>query len=264
MAMALHVAADHRAVEDVQGGKQSRSAVPPVIMRSRRRLILLHRQLGLGSLEGLDLRLLVQRQDDGMRGRIDIKTDDVAQLGHEGRIIGELELTDPMRLEPVRAPDPLHRTHADADLFGHHRRRPVGGFARRFTQRPLDDTLAHLRSQRRDTRRPRFVAQQAVDAFPGKAPLPAPDARLRFAGAAHDLAGACAVGAQQNDTGAPDMFLRGVAVVNDSLQAVPVRRRKCDRDPWSHGPRLARSRRRCESPMDSSVRFEPLEPEVIS
>jgi hypothetical protein len=33
MAMALHVAADHRAVEDVHRGEQRRSAVPLIVVR---------------------------------------------------------------------------------------------------------------------------------------------------------------------------------------------------------------------------------------
>jgi hypothetical protein len=41
---------------------------------------LLHRQAGLGAVERLDLALFIDREDDGMGGRIDIETDDVAQL----------------------------------------------------------------------------------------------------------------------------------------------------------------------------------------
>jgi hypothetical protein len=53
----------------------------------------LQRQTGLGAVESLDLALLVDREDDGMRRRIDIKPDDVAQLGDELRVGRQLELT---------------------------------------------------------------------------------------------------------------------------------------------------------------------------
>ena len=55
-----------------------------------------------------------------MGGRIDIKPDHVAQLVDELRVVGELELLDPVRLEAMRAPDALDGTRADADGFRHH------------------------------------------------------------------------------------------------------------------------------------------------
>src|SRR6185312_3589157 len=66
------------------------------------------RQAGLGSIERLDLALLVNRQDDGVRRRIDIETDDIPQFADEVWIPGELELADPMRFETMSAPDALH------------------------------------------------------------------------------------------------------------------------------------------------------------
>ena len=83
MAVALHVAADDRAVEDVEGGEQRRRAVALVVVGHGPGAALLHRQAGLGAIERLDLALLVDREDDGMGGRIDIEPDDVAQLVDE-------------------------------------------------------------------------------------------------------------------------------------------------------------------------------------
>jgi hypothetical protein len=73
-----------------------------------------------GAIERLDLAFFVDGQHDGGRRRIDIEPDDVAQLGCEVRVLGELELAHPMRLQPVGAPDALNRTHRDADGLGHH------------------------------------------------------------------------------------------------------------------------------------------------
>ena len=61
------------------------------------------RQAGLGAVERLDLALLVDRQHHGMGRRIDIEADDVAQLGHELGIVGELEAAHAVRLQG-RAP----------------------------------------------------------------------------------------------------------------------------------------------------------------
>src|SRR5271166_3028353 len=65
----------------------------------------------------LDLRLLVDRENDGMGGWIDIEPDDVTQLVNELRVVGELELLHPMRLKAVSAPDALDRAGTDADCF---------------------------------------------------------------------------------------------------------------------------------------------------
>ena len=77
---------------------------------------LLHGQARLGAVERLDLALLVEGQDDGVGGRIDIKAHHIAQFLDELGIVGELELTYPVRLQPMRTPDALNRTDADADL----------------------------------------------------------------------------------------------------------------------------------------------------
>ena len=42
-----------------------------------------------------------------MGGRIDIEPDNIAQLVDELRVVGELELLDPVRLQTVRPPDAL-------------------------------------------------------------------------------------------------------------------------------------------------------------
>src|SRR5271166_5983759 len=59
MAMALHAAPDDLAFEDVERGKQGRGAMPLVIVRHGRAAPFLHRQAGLGAVERLDLRFLI-------------------------------------------------------------------------------------------------------------------------------------------------------------------------------------------------------------
>jgi len=88
MPVALHVAADHRAVEDVHRGKQRRRAVPLIVVGHGSGATLLQRQSGLGAVEHLNLALFVDRQDNGVGGRIDIEPDDVAQFVDEARVVG--------------------------------------------------------------------------------------------------------------------------------------------------------------------------------
>src|SRR5512144_404202 len=48
-----------------------------------------------------------------MRRRVDVEADHVLQLVGKLRIVGELELADPVRRETMAAPDALHRGDAD-------------------------------------------------------------------------------------------------------------------------------------------------------
>ena len=148
MAMALHVAADHRAVEDVHRGEQRRRSVPLVVVRHGSGAALLQRQSGLGAVQRLNLALLVDRQDDGVRGRIDIEPDDVAQFVDEARIVGQLELAHPVRLKAVGAPDALNRADAEPRRLRHQDAGPVGRLARRFAKRQRDDALGGFGAQR--------------------------------------------------------------------------------------------------------------------
>ena len=126
MTMALHTSANDLAFEDIESSEQRRCAMALVVVGHRAGSAFLHRQAGLGAVERLDLRFFVDREDDGMGGRIDIKPDNIAQLVDELRVVGELELVDPVRLETMRPPDALDGTRADTDGFRHHSSSPMG------------------------------------------------------------------------------------------------------------------------------------------
>jgi hypothetical protein len=61
---------------------------------------LLQGKTWLGAIQGLDLRLLIDAEDDGVSWRIDIKADDVADLGRKIGIVGQLEGSDAVRAKP--------------------------------------------------------------------------------------------------------------------------------------------------------------------
>jgi hypothetical protein len=109
--VALHAAADHRAVEHAERGEQGGGAVPLVIVRHGLAAARLDRQSGLGAVERLDLALFVEREHHGVSWRIDIEPDDVSELGGKAGIARALEGAQPMRLQFVRparcaAPNP--------------------------------------------------------------------------------------------------------------------------------------------------------------
>jgi hypothetical protein len=106
--------------------------------------------------------LLIDREDDGMGGRIDIEADDIAQLIDKLRVGGGLELFQAVRLKAVRTPDALDGTRADVDDLRHHGGGPVGRLCWRVGLSEGHDALGDVRPQRGDARRPRLVAQETV------------------------------------------------------------------------------------------------------
>src|SRR5262245_36034627 len=141
MPMALHIAADDGAVENVERGEQCRRAVALVVVRHRPGAPRLHRQSRLSAVEGLDLALLVDREYDGMGGRIDVETDHIPELFGERRIVPQLYRPETMRRRVGGVEDALHRPQADTHRPGQHPAGPVRRFSRRRASHEVDDLL---------------------------------------------------------------------------------------------------------------------------
>ncbi len=168
--VALHVAADDGAVEYVERGKQCGRAVALIVVRHGSGPPLLQRQAGLRPVERLDLAFLIERQHDRIGWRRRIKPDDVAQFLDEFGVIRELELPDAVRVQPMGAPYPLHRTDADAHFFRHHQRCPMRRFPRRILERagnnPLGRYLAFYNGRRPHSSLDRKTPDQAYFNLP--------------------------------------------------------------------------------------------------
>jgi hypothetical protein len=183
---------------------------------------LLHRQPPLGAIEGLNLALLIDGQDNGMVGRVDVEADDLVQFSGKLRIVGQLELTDPVRLEAMSTPYPLHRAHADPGCLHHRRTGPVTGRRRQACQRQADHTFSHLGAQRRNARPPRLVSPKARSPFVAETFLPAPDHRLGLTGGLHDLSRAATIGRQKDDLCPPNVLLRAIAAGDHGVKLATV------------------------------------------
>jgi hypothetical protein len=83
MPVAGHAFADDGAVEHVERREQGRGAVAFVVMRHCPAAALLHRQPRLGAVKGLDLALFIDRQHQGLVGRIEVEADE-AERGSVG------------------------------------------------------------------------------------------------------------------------------------------------------------------------------------
>ena len=135
------------------------------------------------TVERLNLALLVDRQHHGMRRRIDIEADNIANLLGEFRVRGQLEGPHAVRLKAVAAPDALHRADANPAHLGHHGARPVGDLARRIGKRQGNHTFRHIARKRWDAGGARLIPQQAVRTALHEPLLPTPDGSLCYAAA---------------------------------------------------------------------------------
>ncbi len=99
--MALHVAADHAPIENIQRGKQRRRAVTLVIVGHGPAPALLYRQAGLGAVQSLDLALFVDGKNERVLGRRHVKPDDILKFFNEFGVFGQFELAHAMRLKAV-------------------------------------------------------------------------------------------------------------------------------------------------------------------
>jgi hypothetical protein len=198
----------------------------------------LERQAGLGAVEGLDLGLLVEREDQAVRRRIEVEPDDRLELGGEVGIGRALEPAQAMRLQVVGGPDPLHRAQGDPGRFGHGPAGPVGRLARRLgagqRHHPAHDGVVQARLARLAGR----VAQQPVDPGQGKAPLPAPHRRTADARAPRHLGDAQPVGRMEKDPRPQQVLVGAVAIGDDRLKPSTILTGDDWTDILGHPPRL--------------------------
>ncbi len=187
---------------NVQGGEEGGGAVADIAMRHAFDVAQSEGQEGLGALQGLGLALLVDAQDQGMVGRVEIEPDDVADLLDEEGIGGELEVLLPVGLDAERAPDALDRGLRHPGGLGHGAAGPVrgaaGGTAReRLLQQPHEGVI---RDGARPAR-PAFVVQ-AHEALGAEALAPPTDRLAADADPLGHRRVVQALGTQQHDAGA--------------------------------------------------------------
>src|SRR5262245_11809251 len=220
--IALTAVADDLTFQHIKRRKQCRDAVTLVVVGDGAGTSLLHRQPRLGAVQRLDLAFLIDRENDGVVGRIDVEADDLFELGRELGIIRQLEPADQMRPQAVSTPDPLHRTDADASGLRHRRARPMAGGRRWPGQGQRHKAFGHLWAQRRNTRGPRLVAPKPCHAFLAEPFLPAPDHRLGLASGPNDFGSAMTIGRQKHNLCSPNVLLRAVAVSDNRFKLVAV------------------------------------------
>ncbi len=116
---------DHLAGGDLQCSEEVTGAVAFVVVGGPRRGGGQHRQGGGGAVQRLDLGFLVDRDKCRGDGRVHVEGDEVADLLHQVRVGGHLELVLAPRFEPEGSSDFGHGLMADAVAGGQSSSRPV-------------------------------------------------------------------------------------------------------------------------------------------
>ena len=160
------------------------------------------RQTRLGTVEGLDLTLLVAAEHEGVFRRVKVQAHDIDQLLLEAPIARELKAVLQMGFEPVALPDTADGRGAQPQMRGQPARAPVRGRRRLLMQRRVDNARLDLGCHPRCASRARCILQQCRDAAAQKASAPQrhlPPIELDLAG---DFLVLPAFGGEHNDLGA--------------------------------------------------------------
>jgi hypothetical protein len=192
--------ADHLAGGDVEGGEERGGAGPAVVVGSPLGDARCQGQDGLGAVEGLDLALLVDARDHRPVGRVEVETDDVADLLDELGVVGELEGLHAVELQAVGVPDPVHGVVAEAAGFGHAPGAPVGGVLGHLPQGHGQDRLDLVIADAAGRSTAGFIeepSQAALDI----AGAPLADGVVRDSQLPGHLSAGEAVGAAKDDAG---------------------------------------------------------------
>jgi len=126
VAMAFFAAGEDLAGGDVERGEERGRAVADIVMGHAFDITQTHGQNGLGAVQRLNLALLVDAQDHGVVGRMEIQPDDITDFFDEKGIIGDFEMALAMGLKTKGAPDPLDCRPRDLGIFGDRACRPMG------------------------------------------------------------------------------------------------------------------------------------------
>ena len=131
VAMAREARGDDFPFRDIQCGKQGGGAMPLIVMRHGPTAALLQREPRLRAIKGLNVTLLIDTEDEGMRWGIQVQPHHVVEFLQEVRVLAECERPHQVRCEPMGFPDAMDQGRVGAEVLGQRAERPVGRGARR-------------------------------------------------------------------------------------------------------------------------------------
>src|SRR5262245_3031175 len=165
--------ADNSATLDFQRRKQRSGPVTSIVVTAPFALARPHRQHWLRAVQGLNLCLFVNTQNQGFGRRIEVQPHNITNLLDEQRIPGKFESFAPMGSQCKGVPDTPYGGVAQAARLRHRTSAPMRGILRCRLQGHRQHPL-HLRiTEPKGGSRSRFV-QKTIETFVHKpaAPLP--------------------------------------------------------------------------------------------
>lgn len=186
----------------MEGGKERGGAVPFIVMGHRPAPPLLQGESRLGPLQGLDLTFLIHAEDDGMLGRVEIQSHDILQFLLEVWIPTELKGADPVGLQTMSGPDPMHECGVRPQVPRQGAGGPVGGGGRRRLGRRLQNACGQRLARLGGPPPAGGILGEAGQALGGEALPPEPHGlptRVQHGG---NLVVVVACGRQQRNLGA--------------------------------------------------------------
>jgi hypothetical protein len=149
VAVFLGGVSDDFALQIIQRGKEGNRSVAVIIVGLGADMPLTRWQARLAALKSLNLAFLVTTKHHCLLGRIEVKTDDIQELGFKVRIGGKLKDPCQVGFDFVLTPDPLHGRLGNSQFSGHGAVPRLCPTSRDHTRRELQNIPPDRLPQRR-------------------------------------------------------------------------------------------------------------------
>src|ERR1051325_1174937 len=151
--------ADDSATLDFERGKQRSSPMTSIVVASSLALARPHRKHRLRAVQGLNLRLFVNAQNERFGRRIEVQPHNVTNLLNEQRILGKFEALASMGSQSKGVPDSPYGSVTQPARLGHPTGTPVGAILRCRFQGHRQDPFHFRVAQPQGGSRSWFVEQ---------------------------------------------------------------------------------------------------------
>src|SRR3990172_3321016 len=207
MKMALPTLRDHRALGCVQGRKQCRRSVAPVIVRYALDVADSHRQHRLRAFQRLNLTLFIHAQNHSIFRWIQVQPYNISYFLYKKWIGRELEMFLSVRLQPEGLPDAVYGGFRQPRLVRHLPDAPVCAVFRLRLQRLANQPRHTLVTDRAWATRTQLIMQPGYILLQ-KSPPPLAHRRVGQSHLARNLRIRLSGSTQQNNPGPSDQSRR--------------------------------------------------------